>query len=390
MNYKMNDNAVLTLYPKNRIDSSNASAVEAEIKAILAETQPKSVIIDAEELAYISSAGLRIILKLRKSFAELRLINASSDVYDIFNMTGFTEMMTVEKALRKLDVSNCEIINEGAHGAVYRIDPETIVKVYKRIDNIADIHRERDLSRKAFVMGIPTAIPYDVVKVGESYGAVFELLNAKSFAQLIAEGASASSLAQQSVEILKIIHNTTMKDDSLPNKKPEAITWAQRSAKYLPAEIGDKLIALFEDIPDSRRMMHGDFHIKNIMQMNGENLLIDMDTLSMGHPIYEFSAIFSAYEGFAAGGTNACADFLGISKEACSEFLSATFSSYFADKTEQEVADIRLKASVISYTRIYRWMIEHYGLDSKDHQTAIEYCRDFLITNVPKIEKLYY
>ena len=55
-------------------------------------------------------------------------------------------------------------------------------------------------------MGIPTAIPYDIVKVGDLYGSVFELINAKSLQELIIDGADIDSLVKESVDVLKIIH----------------------------------------------------------------------------------------------------------------------------------------------------------------------------------------
>ena len=134
-----------------------------------------------------ASAGLRVILRLRKQEPELAIVNASPEVYEIFEMTGFTEMMPVSRAYRRVSVDGCEVIGQGANGKVYRLDPETIIKVYLNPNSLPDIHRERELARKAFVLGIPTAIPYDVVKVGDGYGSVFELLNAKSFGSLIAE-----------------------------------------------------------------------------------------------------------------------------------------------------------------------------------------------------------
>lgn len=130
--------------------------------------------------------GLRIVLRLRKLEPELRLVEASAEVYEIFDMTGFTEMMPVEKAYRSISIEGCEAIGRGANGTVYRIDKDTVVKVYNNPDCLDDVQRERELARKAFVLGIPTAIPYDVVRVGDKYGSVFELLNSKSFSKLIA------------------------------------------------------------------------------------------------------------------------------------------------------------------------------------------------------------
>lgn len=372
-----------------RIDSTNAAAVEQEINDTLQGYQG-DLILDAAGLEYLSSAGLRVILRLKKANDSTEVVNCNSDVYDIFEMTGFTEMMSISKAYRKLSVEGCEVIGEGANGLVYRTDPDTIVKVYKNHDALAEIHKERELARKAFVMGIPTAIPYDVVQVGDLYGSVFELLNAKSFAQLIREGVSVDSLAKQSVDILRIIHATKLADGELPNKKQEAMEWARSSAKYLPEEYGNRLIALFEAIPEVNTMLHGDFHIKNIMQQNGENLLIDMDTLSMGHPIFELTAIFAAYKGFSCGNEENRGKFLGITAQQCEEMLTSTFRYYFDDRSEEEREAIFRKAALISYTRIYRWMIERHNDAEETSQEAIAFCKQYLMENIPKEDQLYY
>lgn len=176
---------VLTVCLNGRIDASNAAEIEQEVMAVRAEAADAATVIDAEHLEYISSAGLRILLRLRKTEPNLTLINVSPEVYEILDMTGFTEMMTVKKAYRQLSVDGCEIIGRGANGAVYRYDAETIVKVYLNADALPDIQRERELARKALVLGINTAIPYDVVRVGENYGTVMELLEATSLSKMI-------------------------------------------------------------------------------------------------------------------------------------------------------------------------------------------------------------
>ena len=322
-----------------RIDSANSSKTEEKINNEL-EGFNGELVLDAQELQYISSAGLRVVLRLKKAYPSTKVINCNSEVYDIFDMTGFTEMMDISKAYRKLCVDGCEVVGEGANGIVYRTDPDTIVKVYKNPDALAEIHNERELARKAFVMGIPTAIPYDVVQVGELYGSVFELLNAKSFGQLINEGGDVDDLVRQSVDILKTIHSTNLNAGELPSKREEAIRWAEFCKNYLPDEVGDKLVSLFTEIPETLNMLHGDYHIKNIMQQNGENLLIDMDTLSMGHPIFEFAAIYAAYIGFSCVDPENSSKFLGITTEQCEQFWNSTLKYYFDGKDDEFIEKI--------------------------------------------------
>ncbi|MBO7377156.1 MAG: anti-sigma factor antagonist, partial [Clostridia bacterium] len=179
----------LTVFLTGQIDSNNAPETEAELAKLREQYSPGSIVIDCEKLKYISSAGLRIILRTKKSVPDTKVTGVSPEVYEIFDMTGFTEMMTIEKAYRVISVEGCEVIGRGANGVVYRTDPETIVKVYLNPDALPEIKRERELARTAFVRGIPTAIPYDVVRIeGGGFGSVFELLNAKSFAKLLAAG----------------------------------------------------------------------------------------------------------------------------------------------------------------------------------------------------------
>ena len=92
------DKNILYIAIEGRIDASNAGAAEQEIFAIKQANEGKHTVIDADDLAYISSAGLRIILKLRKEEPKLAIINVSPEVYDVFDMTGFTDMITIEKA----------------------------------------------------------------------------------------------------------------------------------------------------------------------------------------------------------------------------------------------------------------------------------------------------
>lgn len=373
---------------EGRIDSANSADCEKEILTILGSFEG-SLTIDAGNLDYISSAGLRVILRLKKNWDSTKIINCSSDVYEIFDMTGFVEMMDISKAYRKISIDGCEIIGEGANGIVYRTDPDTIVKVYKNHDALEEIHNERELARKAFVMGIPTAIPYDVVQVGDLYGSVFEMLNATSFAKLIINGQDTiDNLAKQSVEILKTIHSTQLKAGELPSKKEEAMKWAEFCKDYLPEEIGAKLVKLFEEIPDTLNMLHADFHIKNIMQQNGENLLIDMDTLSIGHPIFEFAAIYAAYVGFSCVDHNNVYEFLGITYEQANEFWNATLKYYFDGKDSAYLAEIEKKSAVICYARLLRRSVRKNKNNDEYLTNLIEYSKNYLIENVPKTDSL--
>ena len=134
-------------------------------------------VIDAAGLEYISSAGLRALMRIRKSEGALTVRNVSSELYETFDITGFTSLLNVQKALRFISVEGLEQIGAGAHSAVYRLDEESILKVVKDMTPDA-IRAEMQVAKQVFVHGIPTAISYDMVRTEEGYGEVFEMVRA--------------------------------------------------------------------------------------------------------------------------------------------------------------------------------------------------------------------
>ena len=379
INFKT-ENGELTVYLYGHVDTSNAAEIEREINDKRAEYPCKTLIFDCEKLEYISSAGLRIFMRIKKAISDTKAINVSSEVYDIFDITGFTEILEVKKAYRKISVEGCEVIGQGANGKVYRIDPETIVKVYLNPDALPDIQRERELARAAFVLGIPTAIPYDVVRIeGGGYGSVFELLNATSFAKLLIRGEkTVDEVAKMSIDLLKLIHSTVVKPGSMPDMKTVALKWASDLKPYLPKEQAEKLYSLIAAVPDDDHMMHGDYHIKNVMLQNGESLLIDMDTICHGHPVFEFASMYNAYVGYAALDHDVVLKFLGIPYEQTTELWRKSLELYLDTTDENRIKEVEEKAMIVGYTRMMRRTIRRHGFDTEEGRATIEYCKKTL------------
>lgn len=340
---------------EGHVTSANAAAVEAAILALLEGQSITGLVLDADKLEYISSAGLRVILRLMKSGKKLTVVNVSPEVYEVLDVTGFTEMMNVEKAFRKVRIDGCEVIGQGSNGIVYRLDPETIVKVYRNNDALAEMKREREISRKAFVLGIPTAIPYDVVRVGDKFGTVFELLNAKSITKLIlADPENMDKYIAVFVDIMKLIHSTAVKPGDLPSMKAVALDWADYLKGHIPQAQQEKLHALIEAVPEHDYMLHGDYHGNNVMMQNGEPLMIDMDTLCVGHPVFELASTFNAYVGFSEINPDSIKQFMKLDAQTGRQIWSRILPLYLNSQDETYVQSVADKAMVIGYTRLLR------------------------------------
>lgn len=381
------DKDILYIAIEGRVDASNAAEAEKKIFEIKNENKELHTVIDADRLEYISSAGLRVILKLRKDEPKLAIINVSPEVYDVFDMTGFTDMVTVEKAYRRMSVEGCEFIAKGANGAVYRYDDETIIKTYFAKDALPEIQQERENARKAFVLGVNTAIPYGIVRVGDGYGTVTELLNATSITKLIRKDPNDLTQAvKYYINMLKSIHAIELDEGEVPSMKETALSWVDFVEQHIPADQGRKLRKLVEETPDRNNLMHGDYHTNNIMVQNGEPLLIDMDTLCMGHPIFELASMFNAFIGFSEVYTETCMDFFGYEFETAVRFWNMSLKAYLGTEDEAICRSVEEKAMVVGYTRMLRRALRRP--EDPTSKAKIERCKEMLAVLLEKVDKL--
>ena len=381
------DKDILYIVIEGRIDASNAALAEEKIFGIKKENPGKHTVIDAEDLAYISSAGLRVILKLRKEEPKCAIINVAADVYEVLDMTGFTEMVTVEKAYQRMSVEGCEFIAKGANGAVYRYDDETIVKTYFAKDALPEIKQERENARRAFVLGINTAIPYGIVRVGDGYGTVTELLNAVSVTKLIRKSPDDMSEAvKYYVDMLKSIHAVEVEDGEVPDMKETALDWADFVAAHIPEKQGEKLHALIEAVPKRNTLLHGDYHTNNVMVQNGEPLLIDMDTLCMGHPVFELGSMFNAFVGYSELNHQNMVDFFGYSFETAGRFWNMALKMYLGTEDEAVCQSVAEKAMIIGYTRMLRRAARRPN--EAESPAKIARCKEMLAELLARVDSL--
>jgi uncharacterized protein (TIGR02172 family) len=343
---------IVTIFLEGRIDSGNATQVEKEILGLMDENPGKEIAFDAEKLDYISSAGLRVLLKVQKAKAKPVMIsNVSGEVYDIFETTGFTQLLNVRKKYRQISVDGCEIIGKGAYGTVYRLDEDTVVKKYESPEALSMIENEKKLAKLAFVAGIPTAISFDIVKIGNTFGSVFELLKAKTFNDLIKEKPSeADETIRKYTELIKQVHSISLAPGTLPSAKAEYLKKLDNIHPLLSDELYERMKEFYDSLPEDDHVIHGDLQMKNIMLSGDEPMLIDMDTLSQGLPIFDLGGIYLAYIAFVEDDPENCKRFFGIDKEMADRIFYGVMDNYYREISEQEKKEILEKVKIIGYT----------------------------------------
>ena len=287
------DNDVLVVSLVGRLDTDASMSFEKELAVISKENLHGSLVFDASELEYIASSGLRTMLKMAKTEKNFKIINVQPSVYSVFELTGFAKIINISKALRKIDLEKCEKIGAGGNGAVYRVSEDEIVKVNYNPETYEGLDKELAKAKEAFLLGVPTAISFDLVDCGEGkIGVVYEAIKSSTLGETIQKDPSRmEELTEKYVEQLNLLHAVHTDNPAFGSAKASFAKQVEAASKHLTEEEGELMKQILDVLPEGDRLVHCDAHPKNIMIQNGEMLWIDMEGMSVGHPIYDLISI---------------------------------------------------------------------------------------------------
>ena len=343
---------------------------QAEINQFLSAQSPiLSVTVNAAELEYVSSSGLRILLSLTKQYKNFKLVEVNADVYDVLNMTGFVKIMCIERALRQMSIEGCEILGVGGVGTVYRYNDDTIIKVFRDGTTIDEVRNEIAMSKEAFVMGMPTAISFDIVKVGAQYGLVYELLHADTLSSLIMHHPERiHEYARMYANLFRQLHAIQVPADScVPNALEHERKQVLHIRRYFSQENIDLLLQILDAVPAGNRLLHLDLQAKNAMVQGDELMLIDMGEVGYGHPVLDLAHAYSSLILFV-GDYEAV---IGMPRKLGEQLFDLTIDYYFEGQSADIIALRKQQIAAVANVRNYSWL----ALSDSFPEAVIQQCQ---------------
>lgn len=386
MNYNFKlENDVLLVSLEGRLDTESSVAFEQELAVKCKETPHKSLVFDASELQYVASSGLRIMLKMVKTEKNFKIENAIPDVYNVFEMTGFSKIMNITKALRKIDLDKCEQIGSGGNGAVYRVSEDEIVKVNFNPETYAGLDKELSKAKEAFLLGIPTAISFDMVDCGQGRrGVVYETIKSRTLGETMQSNPDRmEELTEKYIEQLNLLHSTTTDNPVFGNAKEYYSNQVVNAVKYFTEEEGKLMNQIIDALPEGNRLVHCDAHPKNLMIQGDEMLWIDMEQMSVGHPIYDLISIAVVLNGMRTD--EMILNIAGMDNATVAKLKDCFIKKYF--KTEDPEA-IKTFASIFDALRLIRavFAVGFTSSNTEKYRPAIiEMSRQVFFPNIQKI-----
>ena len=376
-----------TIVFEGRLDTATSAETNAKISRELDNIGSiDSLTCDAARLEYISSSGLRILLSLAKRYKKFRVTGVQPQVYEILETTGFTKIMTVERAMRRLSVDGCRLIGIGGVGKVYRLDGDTIIKVFREGSTMDEVRREITMSKETFVLGMPTAISFDVVKVASSsegqaecYGLVYELLKAKTLSTYIKQHPDKlDSCAKMYADLIMQLHQIEVPIGGIV---PSALEHERQQIEHLSRYFSDKqidmMLSIINSIPAGNRLLHLDLQTKNTMMQDGEAIvdgqresqlmLIDMGEVSYGHPLLDLGHAYSAMVSLVGDYEK----IIEMPRELGQRLWNKAIDYYFEGLPDNIISERKKQIEVVSCVRNFSWL----SLSDSFPESVIQECK---------------
>ena len=122
------------------------------------------------------------------------------------------------------------------------------------------------------------------------------------------------------------------------------------------------------------------------MVQNGEPILIDLDTLCVGHPVFELGSMYNAFVGFAETDSEITKKFMGFEAETAERFWKISLKKYLGTEDDAVFESVQNKARVIGYTRLLRRSARRLNEDGA--QEKIKYYTEKLTEVIGKVDTL--
>ncbi|MCR4646484.1 MAG: HD domain-containing protein [Oscillospiraceae bacterium] len=320
---------------------------------------------------YYKTVAEQLELSLNKTGAFKELIKHINSIWP----GTFDSEKAKFKKYREVSVDGCRRIGHGAKGEVFCYDDEVVIKVYNENNTYHDVEREIALSRRAFILGIPTAISFGIVSVGDRYGAMYELVDADTISECIARAPGQVAVyGSMMAELAHSIHAIQVPpEDGFPDVCDRLRSYVSGGIDHEDEALAERCLELLGTLTPTDHLVHGDFHTNNVFLQKGEPLLIDMDRLATGHPIAEISDLYYFYVVLGEDDPSVVENFMGYSYATAQRFFHAFLQSYLGTDDPEKLREVIEKASLMCYVRMIRRLRNSGGSSAQNRRMIAHY-----------------
>ena len=376
---------------KGRIDSVNHAEFSSALDSLRSKYPESPLMFDFRELKYISSAGLRVLLSLRKKAGvPIKIINVSRDIAEIFTTTGLSQFFDISMVPEQIDESDGELIRSAGEIEFYRLSNDTLLKLYNskggRKESREEAEREINFAKAAFLSGVPALIPYNTAVFKDRYGVIYEFSKAKNFSSLMQfQQWRLEEYAAEMGHLLKVIHSCSPVDKTiLPETSEKFREYAENIKHILNSDEIKKLLDIISVIPKADTIVYGKFHPAEVFMHNNEAIVINMSGISTGNPVYDLGMTYMI---LIIEAKRFSKHLTGLDAVQSKKVWDSMIRSYFNTKDENIISshEKKILACGLLCAALFPAMIP---MSKEDIEISAAYARQVLFPTYERVKKL--
>lgn len=286
-------------------------------------------------------------------------------------------MSADQKGLRKVTAKGLTKIGGGITGSVYRLNEEQALKVYDGSVTFEEVSHLYDVSVFLNKNGIKAAKAFEIVNTDGTYGIIQQYIDGDPLPKRIANGDIARhEAALRMGRLLAKLHDTKPEAGIFPSLEVMFGGILDRCGNRLQPSEKEKAAQAINQLPFGNVLLHGDFHENNIIVKEDAFYLIDLDSVCVGSPLFEFLQIFCVYQNEIP---KEMQEALCLRPAEARDFLRTIIEVYF-DKKESSFIDQYY--DIFSQMGDFNRFLAHFLMASGDGSDEL---RKYAAENIDKV-----
>ena len=214
----------------------------------------------------------------------------------------------MDKEIREIDLAQWQQVGEGGNGKTYVARPQAapqcgdpdganagaILKISNsRLSTLEAVRKEFDVSRAVHALGLDTPEMREIVRVGDAYGTISELIKPKrSLGRICCDNPERTEeMATLLCTRGKELFATPCDTGFFPSRKAQLLQALGR-VQFVGRKILSTLEAFAQRIPDATTCLHGDFQMGNLILSGERHYWIDLDRFGYGDPMFDVGHLY--------------------------------------------------------------------------------------------------
>lgn len=282
-------------------------------------------------------------------------------------MINFIDVNESLYKIKDFSSDSLTFLDKGSTGDIYSVSEDKVLKLFNKNFDKKFILSEFYLSTMAYNHGVKCPYPYDIVKVNNAYGIIYEWFHGVTLCSYINNNPKNFNIAiQQYFNLIKNTNNIECLDCTIPSAKQNILSKLKDISNIIGKDKYKQIKDLIDRIPESNHLLHGDPNVKNCIFVGDDLFFIDMGTIVKGSYIFDLASMLATYKFFNLITVDNDKNFYNWDTATSLKLVDCLLKLYNLDDNILKIANIIALINIMHLCNFYFSVIIYAKFDSKE------------------------